>query len=129
MDDQRTLNDLDLPAWDAPSSGDTYLVTRCAELRGTPLADFDVEDLRIMIGQQISLRFLVPRAIVGLEQNPLAEGDMYAGDLLHAVLRVDKSYWHANVEQWQSIEDIAERLTSAVDDLRDSIDAFRTQTS
>ena len=81
-----------------------------------------------MIGQQISLRFLVPRAIVGLEQNPLAEGDMYAGDLLHAVLRVDKSYWHANVEQWQSIEDIAERLTSAVDDLRDSIDAFRTQT-
>ena len=128
MDDQRTLNDLDPPVWDPPSADDTNLVRRCGELRGTPLADFDVEDLRIMIGQQISLRFLLPRAIAILEQNPLAEGDMYPGDLLHAVLRVDKSYWQTNVEQWQSIDGIAVGLTSAVDDLRDSIDVFRTRT-
>lgn len=80
MDDRRTLNELDPPAWDRLSSDDTHLVRRCIYLRQIPLADFDVEDLRMMIGQQVSLRFLVPRAIDVLERNPLAEGDMYAGD-------------------------------------------------
>ena len=54
-----------------------------------------------MIGQQISLRFLIPRAIDVLRTNPLAEGDYYPGDLLTAVLRADKAYWQANVEQWR----------------------------
>lgn len=46
-----------------------------------------------MIGQQISLRYLIPRAITILEANPLAEGDMYPSDLLSAVLHTDKTYW------------------------------------
>ena len=104
MDEQRTLNGPDPPAWPPPSPDDpTELVRRCNELRRTPLAEFDVEDLRMMIGQQISLRYLIPRAITILEANPLAE-DMYPGDLLGAVLRVDKAYWHANVAQWQEVE-------------------------
>ena len=128
MDEQRTLNELDPPAWPAPSPDDpTELVRRCNELRRTPLAEFDVEDLRIMIGQQISLRYLIPRAIPILEANPLAE-DMYPGDLLGAVLRVDKAYWHANVGQWQEVEAIASGLVSSYEELRDSIEAFTTTT-
>jgi hypothetical protein len=129
MDEQRTLNELDPPAFPPPSHNDpTNLIRRCNELRGTPLAEFDVEDLRIMIGQQISLRYLIPRAITVLEANPLAEGDMYPGDLLSAVLRADKSYWHANVEQWQDVEAIGRGLITAVEELRDSIEAFTTST-
>ena len=81
-----------------------------------------------MIGQQISLRYLIPRAITILEANPLAEGDMYPGDLLSAVLHTDKTYWHANVAQWQEVEAIGRGLVSAYEGLRDSIEAFTTST-
>ena len=129
MDEQRTLNELDPPAWPPPSEDyPTNLVRRCYELRQTPLANFDVEDLRFMIGQQISLRHLIPRAISILEANPLAEGNMYPGDLLSALLRADKAYWHANVGQWQEVEAIASGLVSAYEALRDSIEAFTTST-
>ena len=95
VDERRTLDELDPPAWDA--SGDaTALVKRCHELRRTPLSDFTVEDLRVMIGQEISLIYLVPRAIEVIEANALAEGDFYPGDLLHALVRVRDGYWQAN---------------------------------
>ena len=81
-----------------------------------------------MIGQQISLQHLIPRAITALQANPLAEADLYPGALLHAVLGADKAYWHANVEQWQDVEAIGSRLVAAVEELRDSIEAFRTNT-
>jgi CDI immunity proteins len=93
MDDRRTLNELDPPAWGPPCRDDTNLVRRCHELRQTPLAEFGVEDLRIMIGQQVSLPYLIPLATTILQANALAEGDYYPGDLLHAVLRADKSYY------------------------------------
>ena len=67
-----------------------------------------------MIGQQISLPYLVPRAIAMLEANPLTEGDFNPGDLLYAVLRVDRTYWHTNVEQWQIVNELAETVVSAV---------------
>jgi hypothetical protein len=53
---------------------------------------------------------------------------MYPGDLLGAVLRVDKAYWLANVGQWQEVEAIASGLVSAYEELRDSIEAFTTST-
>jgi CDI immunity proteins len=128
MNDRRTLNELDPPAWDPPSRDDTNLVRRCHELRQTPLAEFDVEDLRIMIGQQISLPYLIPLAITVLQANPLAEGDHYPGDLLHAVLRADKTYWQTNVGQWQIVDDVADKLATAHETMRDSITAFKTNT-
>jgi hypothetical protein len=125
--ESRTLDELDPPAWGA-ASYDSYLVRRCHELRRTPLRDFEVEDYRIMIGQQIALPILVPRAINILQANPLAEGDFYPGDLLKAVLGIEKPYWHAHVEQWQDVHEIADGLTRAVDELRDPISAFKTTT-
>jgi hypothetical protein len=126
--ERRTLDELDPPAWAAATPDDTNLVRRCHELRQTPLDEFKVEDYRIMIGQQISLSFLVPRAIAILQSNPLAEGDFYPGDLLKAVLGIDKPYWHAHVEQWQDVPGIADGLIEAVDELRDPITAFKTRT-
>jgi len=46
-----------------------------------------------MIGQNISLDFLIPIAMEKLDQNPLAEGSFYAGDLLVNVLRSNPRFW------------------------------------
>jgi len=93
MADPRSLDALDPPAWDAAPSDATYLVRRCHELRLKPVEDFDAEDLRLMIGQQVGLAVLVPAALTQLRADPLVEGDYFPGDLLLNVLRVEQSFW------------------------------------
>src|SRR6476620_11148465 len=74
VDRNRTLTELEGRDWGAPAYS-SHLVTTCHRLRHKPLLDFTAEDLRIMIGQNISLELLVPLAIERLELDPLAEGD------------------------------------------------------
>ena len=58
---QKTLENLEKDFWGKPDY-DSHLVTRCHELTKLPLDNFTTEDLRIMIGQQISLDYLIPLA-------------------------------------------------------------------
>ena len=81
-----------------------------------------------MIGQQISLRFLVPRAIAILELNHLVEADSYPGDLLNAVLRIEKSYWREHVDEWGDVNRIADEVMQACEDIREPLHAFRVDT-
>src|SRR5438034_6487098 len=102
----RTLDELEGVRWGAPEF-DSHLVTTCHRLRTKPVDEFTAEDLRIMIGQNIGLAHLLPRAVAILEANPLAEGDYYAGDLLCAVLRADRSALGRNPELLQRIIGVA----------------------
>ncbi|MFD4208614.1 contact-dependent growth inhibition system immunity protein [Micromonospora tulbaghiae] len=77
--------------WPDPGPEATSLVRRCAELRRKPLAEFTVEDLRVMIGQEIGVPALLPLALQVLRRDPLVEGDYYPGDLLANVLRLPES--------------------------------------
>jgi hypothetical protein len=90
-------------------------------------AEYAVEDLRGMIDRQLGLHRLVPIAIEVLEENPLAEGDYYPGDLLEAVLRVDKQYWRANREQWEAVGEIVASFTFAEAKLSDALREFRAR--
>ncbi|HAD12640.1 MAG TPA: hypothetical protein DCF33_09395 [Saprospirales bacterium] len=99
---QQSLETLENHISPAPEDS-SYLVQTCHSLRKKPLADFEVEDLRIMIGQNIGLKWLMPLAIQVLQQNILAEGHFYRGDLLQAVLTSEKSYWQGEPVKWNSI--------------------------
>ncbi|MFI6612055.1 contact-dependent growth inhibition system immunity protein [Streptomyces sp. NPDC050507] len=66
-----------------------------------------VEDLRLLIGQDVGLPVLLVLAVEVLRDNPLAEGDMYEGDLLRAVLTRSPAVWNA-------YPDLARRLTLMV---------------
>ncbi|MEL1246041.1 contact-dependent growth inhibition system immunity protein [Flavobacterium sp. DGU11] len=88
----KTLDQLENTDWGEPTYS-SYLVRTCHALRKKPLQDFTIEDLRIMIGQNISLEYLMPLAIPELEKNILAEGDFYPGDLLKAVLSAEGGFW------------------------------------
>lgn len=91
-DRRKSLEELEGERWGEPTF-DSYLVTTCHRLRKKPVGEFTVEDLRIMIGQQIGLPFLVPIAVEVLAQDPLAQGDFYPGDLLKMVISVPDSFW------------------------------------
>lgn len=102
---KKTLENLENDIWKAPQYNSNLVLT-CYRLRKKQLKDFNIEDLRIMIGQNIGLKYLVPLAIEKLQENILSEGDFYKGDLLNAVLTVDSNYWKDNKENWRKIVDL-----------------------
>jgi hypothetical protein len=99
VDEHRTLEEIERDRWGAAPSGSTSLVQRVHALRRVPVRDLDVEGLRMLIGQQVGLPPLMPRALAVLAANPLAEGDLYPGDLLSSVMKVGHEYWDAHPEQ------------------------------
>ncbi|MEH0822107.1 MULTISPECIES: contact-dependent growth inhibition system immunity protein [unclassified Micromonospora] len=105
-----TVEQLEREVWPDPGPDATFLIKRCAELRRKPLAEFTVEDLRIMLGQGIGVPALLPRAVQVLLRDPLAEGDHYPGDLLSTVLRLPDS-------AWSTLRTDRERLASVLAEL------------
>lgn len=101
----KSLEQLENDYWGIPT-GETYLITTCCQLRKKLLKDFTPEDLRIMIGQNISLAYLIPIALTTLEQNILAQGDFYPGDLLESVLRSDPQFWKQHPNHWKTMRNL-----------------------
>ena len=102
MDDHdlaQSLEELEGDVWGARPDYDSHLVREAHRLRSVPLRDLTVEDLRLLLGQQIGTRWLMPLALARLAEDPLAEGDNYPGDLLAAVLRTDAPYWSDHPDQ------------------------------
>jgi hypothetical protein len=92
--DGRTLTEIEADDWGRPTF-DSYLVQTCHALRHKPLGTLTVEDLRILIGQKVSVPVLIPLALDRLEEDVLARGDFFPGDLLKNVLQLDASFWRA----------------------------------
>ena len=111
---QMTLDEFEGTTWGDPPEVATYVKHTCYELRRTPLGQFEAEDLRIMIGQQIGLELLVPMALGALIQQPLIEADMYPGDLLRAVLALPDSFWHSHPAEDQRLR-VAVAAFDAID--------------
>jgi hypothetical protein len=87
-----TIEELEGGRWgeaDYPS----HLVGECHRLRKVQLRLFTIENLRLMLGQNIGSRYLVPIALDHLEVEPFVEGDFYPGDLLCSVLSLPRSFW------------------------------------
>ena len=101
----KTLENLEKDYWGEPTY-DSHLVQTCHQLRKKPLKEFETEDLRTMIGQNIGLKYLIPIALATLKENILAEGDLYQGDLLKSVLTSDREFWCREKDFWVELEEI-----------------------
>lgn len=105
----KTLESLEKKMWPPIDNEEgSNLVKTCHALRKKQLRDFSVEDLRIMIGNNIGLEFLIPLALDVLKDNILAEGNLYEGDLLKSILTSDKKYWVKSTEYWQTMKELFE---------------------
>lgn len=107
-----TIEQLERDVWPDPGPAATSLVRRCNELRRKPLAEFTVEDLRIMLGQEIGVPALLPRAVQVLLRDPLTEGDYYPGDLLSNVLRLPDSAWFSLRAERQRLASVLAELVT-----------------
>jgi len=124
-DTTKTLEQLEKNCWGAPTYS-SYLVKTCHDLRKKPLKDFETEDLRIMIGQNIGLDHLIPLALIILGENILAEGDMFEGDLLSNVLKSDKEYWTKNKENWKVVISIMDKENTKLNEF-DTVNSIKKE--
>lgn len=102
----KSILELERRQWagEEPIEGEDSRVTWMTySLLNKNLQDFDVEDLRFMVGQKEGLTYLIPLAIKVLKKNILAEGRLYPGDLLTNVLSIDNSYWEKHEDQKKEI--------------------------
>jgi hypothetical protein len=113
-----TLQELDGEDWGEPTYPST-LVTECHRLRRVPLREFTPTDLRRLIGQKLSLEYLIPLALERLSENPWL-GDYYEGDLLHAMLELSDVYWQTHPELKHEMDRIVtivlQQFEQAMDD-------------
>lgn len=94
--EKKTLNQLEGGSPTSAPDEHSYIERACFELRNKPLDEMSVEDLRMLIGQGIGLKFLMPMALRVLSKEPLAEGMHYPGDLLASVLRSPPRFFVEN---------------------------------
>ena len=108
----QTLTELEGEDWGEPT-WQSYVVTNSHRLRKTPLRDFTAEDLRFMLGQQISLPILMPMALDVLAMvDPFTGGDMCPGTLLQNALAVDPKFWRDHPALWHRMNVILVDLHS-----------------
>lgn len=116
--DDQSLDELEGTSWGPAPEGASRLVATVHDLRRKAIGELTAEDLRLLIGQQIGVPFLLPRAIELLKADPLLEATFYPGDLLQAVLRVPAS-------TWSELPDLAEDLRLALASLQELPDEVR----
>lgn len=95
----RSIESIEKDRWEEPGPGASGIALRCHKLRQKNIEDLTVSDIRLLIGQDIGLHFLIPIALKLLEKDPLVESDHYRGDLLAAVLRADPGYFARNAAE------------------------------
>jgi hypothetical protein len=121
----KTLENLEKVEWPHFDS-DSRLIRRTKELRKIPLNTFTTEDLRIMIGQQIGLDYLIPLALETLKENLFAEGDFYEGDLLKNVLDVKAEFWNNNKPYWLTLHNlIKDRMGELAESKIDASNSYK----
>jgi len=114
----KNLEQLENNVWEEPGYP-SYLVTTIHSLRKKPLKDYTIEDLRISIGQNCNLEYLIPIALERLKENILAEGHYYKGDLLNNVLNSDPEFWKKNQVLWSSFNTLFEDQRHLFDEKED----------
>ena len=70
-------------------------------MRCKPVGELTDSEMRMAIGQQLSLPILIPIALGRLTTDPLIEGDFYEGDLLRVVLAAKSGFCAIHSDLWR----------------------------
>ncbi|WP_369263545.1 contact-dependent growth inhibition system immunity protein [Streptomyces sp. R35] len=119
-----SLEELERDRWSVPSGGETRLMATVRQLRRKPIGGLTVEDTRLLIRQDMGLAYLLPLAVEVLRIDPLAEGDMYEGDLLAAVLTRSAEVWSESAELERDVRLIVSELADVPPALKREVERF-----
>lgn len=92
---EKSIEELENNYWSEPVFS-SYVTETCHNARKKPLSEISHEEIRIMTGQKIGLKYILPIAVFIIKENPLIEVTFFKGDLLKELLRLDISDWKNN---------------------------------
>jgi len=113
----KSIEDLEGAQWPAPQPRTPPTFVKCYQLRKKPLSKLSAADLRTLIGQDIGLHYLVPKALDILGRNPLIETEHFPGDLLVVALRAAPEFFCQRTDLRSKLEKIFALLPIALDTL------------
>ena len=96
-----SIEQLENKDWGEPNFH-SYVVETTHRAVKKPLKDLTLEEVRVLIGQKIGLKYILPIALEALQQNPIVEVTYYEGDLLCSVLRLEEKDWSDNPIEWNA---------------------------
>lgn len=120
---KKTIEELEDDYWVSPSSFPTDLVKKVYLLRKKPLNELEPNDARLLISQNVGLKYAVPIAVEKLTNDILKECVYYPGDLLLELLQLDSRYWlEHDFERNQLISILKKSKSTIVEQLDDDDD-------
>lgn len=125
IDFSKCLDELEHTDWGEAPLHSTGLIIKAHELRKLPLQLWTNEDLRLMILQQISLEYLIPIALYRLAKNPFSSGDLFVGDLLSTVVRVEGDFWRENGKLHYELDSLIDSLRLDIETLTDIVSEYK----
>lgn len=97
-----------------PDTAPTGLTKRCLKLCRVPVGQFTAADLRLMISQHFVPHYLVPLALELLREDILLESNIYQGDLLESILKLDQCFWQENEVLQQELTVLITRYSKEI---------------
>jgi hypothetical protein len=128
MEESKSIEQLENEVW-KDVEFPTSLVQKCYAYRKLPIKDLTVEQVRLLLGQRIGVKYLLPKALNLLEKDILAEGDYYPGDLLVAVLGLEAQQWKGYEDGKKAFETLLQNRTDTLksadaEELANKVQAF-----
>ncbi|TCP65773.1 hypothetical protein EDD57_13012 [Baia soyae] len=78
-----------------------------------------------MVGQKVSLEYVVPIAFERLFEDPFLGADLYRGDLLQAILRVDSCFWNEHIDLRFELDSIVLEVTLFFETLQFQLEEYQ----
>ena len=114
--------------YDIPNFEDsTPIQLKSYELYSTKDIDtFSLEDIRFMIGQEIGIEHLLPKAFEYLEKDIFLDASYYEGDLLSVVLKLPSKFWKNNTVERDKVLNLLRLNQDRIESLDLQYDDSRT---
>lgn len=94
----KSIEELENDYWKSPLYFPTELVKQIFLLRKKKIISLTSNEIRLLVSQNVGLKYLVPISLKILERNILEESLYFPGDLLISVLRINNTYWNENIQ-------------------------------
>lgn len=124
----KSLEELENSFWEH-NDFDSYVVQTVQAARKKPLRELSNEEIRVLTGQRVGLKYILPLAVAILKNDPLAEIRFFEGDLLECVLRLSPADWKDNPDELRELETIIRtNRASFQEEIADLADRFLKST-
>ena len=101
----QSLEELENDRWGEPEFG-SYVVTTSHSARQKPINKLTDEEIRLLIGQKIGLKYLLPIAVKMVELCPDRMITFFPGDLMKCLLNLDNEDWKDNKDDMEQFRKI-----------------------